>query len=390
MTCRPPQSTEDVQIAWAVIDGRVRHISEFDRIPWGKRPPAHCEACEHPLVFRLGAVRRHHFAHRGPSRCALTTGEGAAHYNTKRFLAARLDGAARLYVLEPCDEGCGKGDPREIAAGWNEVAVERLVHPVRPDIVLLRDGVPIAAVEVRFTHAVSEGKAEALASLGIPWVEVGAGLESWEGTPWSPALPLPFLEYSPRTTWVCPQHEEEPPAAAAPPIRAWVRPSPVPEPPLLSSLEEWRVRIVDVYPVTGTRTRRLFWMLLEARDGDASEVLLVDDRKESALERVRCAGNLERAARELHRRFQQTLRYWKLHHGAIYDSPMNWVAPADLFRNSRTEHYLPELYPPRYVRSPAGVWSPRPSHEALLWEVRPAAPPPPHPLELQEDLFGCL
>lgn len=363
----------------------MRHISEFGRIPWGQRPVARCEACDQPLVFRLGAVRRHHFAHHASSRCALTTGEGAAHYNTKRFLAASLGEATRLFVSEPCEAGCGRADPREIARGWDEVAVERLVHPVRPDIVLLRDGMPVAAVEVRFTHAVSESKAEALASLGIPWVEVGAGLESAQDPPWHPALPLPFLEYSPRTPWVCPRDEEEPPA---PPVRAWVPRSRTPEPRLLTELLEWRVRIVDVYPMTGPRTRRLFWMLLEARDGEVREVLLADDRKESVLHRERCTGDIERVARKLHGHFQQTLRYWQRHHGAIYDSPMNWVLPADLFRNTRTEYYLPELYPPRYARSPEGAWSLRPGHESLRWEVSQAPPPVPIPEELQEDLFG--
>lgn len=385
--CTRRSPGEGVQIAWAVVGGHVRHISEFNRIPWGQRPEARCEACEQPLTFRLGPVRRHHFAHRGSSECVLTTGEGAAHYNTKRFLAAHLAGATRLYVVEPCDEGCGREDPREIAADWDEVAVERLVHPIRPDILLLRRGMPIAAVEVRFTHGVSDAKAEVLAALGIPWVEVEAGLEGRQDPPWSPALPLPFLQYGPREPWTCPRHEEEPVAAPPPPAGQWVRTAP-PEPPLLTGLVEWRVRIVDVYPMTGPRTRRLFWMLLEARDGEVRDVLLTDDRKESVLHRERCAEDIEQAARKLHAKFQQMLRYWQRHHGAIYDSPMKWALAEDLFRNTRTEYYLPELYPPRYIRSAEGIWCMRPGVEFLRWEVSQASPPAPTPEELQEDLFG--
>jgi hypothetical protein len=335
----------------------------------------------------MGTIRQHHFAHRGSSQCALTTGEGAAHYNTKRFLAASLAGASRLYVVEPCDAGCGKDDPRELATGWDEVAVERLVHPVRPDILLLRAGVPLAAVEVHFTHAVSDAKAETLAKLGIPWVEVEAGLESWQDPTWSPALPIPYLRYSPHEPWTCPRDDAEEELSVAPALPTWARTPPA-EPPLLSSIEEWRVRIVDVYPVTGPRTRRLFWMLLDEREGGVREVLLTDDRKQSVLRSARCPGDVEHAARELHEHFQQTLRYWRRHHGAIYDTPTNWVRPADLFRTSRTEYYLPELYPPRYVRSAEGAWSLRPGRESLRWEVGQTPPPTPCHAEVQEDLFG--
>jgi hypothetical protein len=89
--------------------------------------------------------------------------------------------------------------------GWGRVEVEMSVGRRRPDVVLYRGDVPVAAIEVRATHAVDVEKCVDLEHLGLPWLEVEANEELYTGEePWSPAEPLVFFECSPTLPpWTC-------------------------------------------------------------------------------------------------------------------------------------------------------------------------------------------
>ena len=51
-------------LAWVIVDGRPRHVSDFAGLAPRRRPAAFCHTCGERLVLKLGDVRRHHAAHR--------------------------------------------------------------------------------------------------------------------------------------------------------------------------------------------------------------------------------------------------------------------------------------------------------------------------------------
>ena len=146
-----------------------------------------CPGCHTPLILRTGAVRARHFAHKSHGFCSPET---ALHQGVKNRLAQILAksrtgtrrGAPRILVRcsgNPLDHGPGS-EWKCPGAAWfsladlayDEVAVERTTTDgLRPDILLLLQGKPVLAIEVRVSHAVDAGKAE---KLSCPWVELDA------------------------------------------------------------------------------------------------------------------------------------------------------------------------------------------------------------------------
>ena len=172
-------------LAWVIVDGVPRHVSEFADLSPRRRPRAHCPQCGRQLTLKLGSVRCHHAAHHPGQECAATRPETALHINTKLALASTLRAAAGpdsvLSILRRCAgaasdaDTCYKTLKREWLHGWNEVVVEQRVSDARrPDIVLRQSGRAIGAIEIVVTHAVSHEMARALDELGVPWIEVRA------------------------------------------------------------------------------------------------------------------------------------------------------------------------------------------------------------------------
>src|SRR5207245_6812110 len=93
------------------------------------------------------------------------------------------------------------------AEAWNDV---RLEHDVgerrRPDIVLMRDRGPTAAIEVLVSSRVVPEKAAALARLGVPWIEVQADATLADPDGWTPAVPLAVVRTSIDGEWRCAVH----------------------------------------------------------------------------------------------------------------------------------------------------------------------------------------
>ena len=74
---------------------------------------------------------------------------------------------------------------------WDRVEVERAIGSRRPDIVLLRDGVLVGAVEVLVSNPISVEKAADFARDSVPWIEVQASPFIYSGqSPWSVSDPL--------------------------------------------------------------------------------------------------------------------------------------------------------------------------------------------------------
>src|SRR5262245_27506266 len=95
--------TSSVLIAWAIVGGKRRHISDCADLPLHTRPQAHCEVCEHKLTMKIGHKNAPHYAHQPDTVCVLTAPETALHYNSKSYLASQLEGQGRLFVIQKCE-----------------------------------------------------------------------------------------------------------------------------------------------------------------------------------------------------------------------------------------------------------------------------------------------
>lgn len=80
--------------------------------------------------------------------------------------------------------------------------VERGLESRRPDIVLLKGGQVVGAVEVFVTHQVAAGKAADLCDRGIPWSEIKA-TPAFYGQNWTMEQPLAVFRSEPVAGWRC-------------------------------------------------------------------------------------------------------------------------------------------------------------------------------------------
>lgn len=301
-------------LVWVLIDGRARHVSTFAGVPPRERPEARCPECGSVVTLKLGRTRRHHAAHAPHSVCAATHPETALHLDCKLALAAALNRAldrARatdttaagptLSVVRRCAgpaigplETCNATTVAILAEQWDAVDVERRVSgDVRPDVVLLHRGVPVAAMEIVVTHAVSTEKAYALDALGIPWVEIDGveALTSIDG--WRLDEPLDVRAEGGRPPWRCAEHRA----------------------PLVGA------RVVDVYHAGGRRERYIY--RISASDVDGRRLRLQCGTREVAVISI---GERSAARADVRIAFEDDLRRLAGDEGSFTDSPMRWAA----------------------------------------------------------------
>lgn len=350
----------DVRLAWAFVAGSLAHISEFRGVPRGSRPRAECEVCGNQLTLRLGDQRAHHFAHRAGVDCSLNEAESARHYNTKQLLAAKLRATDELSVVTECSSSagyvrCNRSLTALAAEGWDDVRVERVINPVRPDITLEKAGAPILAIEIHATHLVSHTKAGRLAELGIPWVEVEAG-----GTcdAWEPGTPLPAirqeLELAPK---FCSDHSEPVESRPVhPPVPRVGRSSRVSSSASSDSHgERWRFRVVDCYPAHGPRVRKVFSVYCSDPKSNSIRLRLIDDDSDDSF----VIGEFRAAlrSREQLRKMNNLLRHHLKRTFELYDSPRRWEDSFDLPENLATLYRI-DFMPIKYRRDANGAWGP--------------------------------
>ncbi len=148
------ESDKKVRLAWVLVHDELHQVTEFAGLAPRQRPAALCPICREPVTMKLGPDRAHHAAHQDDSECSATHPETALHQNVKFYLAQQLRLVSKLEINEPC-VGSGPNRPdctsrriMEFAIDWDDVQVEYALNPLRPDIVLLVKGKPIAAIEV--------------------------------------------------------------------------------------------------------------------------------------------------------------------------------------------------------------------------------------------------
>ncbi|HEY2851732.1 MAG TPA: competence protein CoiA family protein [Gemmatimonadaceae bacterium] len=311
---------ERLGLAWVLVDGRPRCVSEFAALPPRRRPPASCPQCGRRLTLKLGRIRRHHAAHAPNDRCSATQPETALHLDTKLYLAAQLQSVLAsdptLVIRQRCEgtplESCGAAREERWATGWDEVVVEVGVVAegevrLRPDILLRKNGVAIAAIEVLVSHRVPDEKAEALDSAGLPWIEVHAGAELIEGDrAWRAHRALPIARLGLRgttsRTWRCDEH-------------------------LRRSRRLRAARVVDIYREGGVRDRVIYRLDEQVVEGVVTALVLSRDGREVASRPCDKKPSAQREAwRALRIAFTDHVRGMLGDGEAFADSPMRWAS----------------------------------------------------------------
>ncbi|NRD66929.1 hypothetical protein HRD49_34805, partial [Corallococcus exiguus] len=172
------------------------------------------EDCGQPLEPVAGFVRvgsipvRAFFRHqRGTAKqrpCWGAKGEGGLHFAAKIHLRAQLqelcEKGGALVVEQPCLR-CAAGISHEaiLTEPDDVIRIEHWLDPrrtLKPDVVLLRAGVPLLSFEVRAAHPCSPKKIGALTVAGAQMVEVDAWtlLGTETGPAWRFSSPLPLKQ----------------------------------------------------------------------------------------------------------------------------------------------------------------------------------------------------
>lgn len=357
------QADSQQSLVWVLVDGRPRHVSDFASLPPGRRPAARCPECGKVVTLKLGRALRHHAAHRASQVCGATHPETALHLNCKLALAAALvdaaGPAATLSIIRRCG-GSPLGEPERciettewvLADAWDRIEVEaRLADDRRPDLLLLRGGVPVAAIEIVVSNPVSPEKASALDALRVPWVEIAASERRTSASVWRLDESLRVVREGGLPAWRCGVHESR--------LRA--------------------VRVVDIYHRNGKRDR-LIYRISEV-DHDGGGLRLQRGTREVAIVSASDAPSGQERRAAIRAAFTADVERVTGDDGSFADSPMRWatgdaaeniVEGALLDRVGRDPTPLATTFPRRWFFGPAnGEWFLPREMRGVRWDRAP-------------------
>lgn len=203
--------------------------------------------------------------------------------------------------------------------------MESAIPSVRADVMLFREGVEVAAVEVYAHHTVDAEKGAKYRRLGLPWIEVPArGVISDAGIGWSVDKPLPVLQDSRAEdgVWRCPRHEGL--------YRGMLEHQ-------RSGVHRMAGRVVHIYRADGGRSRgemrvraTAVYMMERREEGELAEAWLERDDTEGRIGFPVRTSDRDEARRSLHVQFAGWVRWMRENQGATVDSPMRWAPPRTL------------------------------------------------------------
>src|SRR5690606_25549611 len=110
---------------------------------------------------------------------------------------------------ERSGERCPPAPIEALEVRWDEIRLEQALPSLRTDLLLLREGTPVLALEVYASHSVDEVKATKYRSLRLPWLEIPADRVAPSGrTGWIREDPIPVIGDSTLhpDAWRCPHH----------------------------------------------------------------------------------------------------------------------------------------------------------------------------------------
>jgi hypothetical protein len=378
-------ASSDLALSWVLVDAVARPVSDFAALAPGRRPSAVCPHCGERVILKLGRVRRHHAAHRPGADCLATRPESALHLDCKFALGAALReaaGAGSLLVIRQICAGsarerCDRESRTEWLRDWNEVRVEhRLDNARRPDLLVLRDGTPIGAIEIVVSNQMAAEKAEALAAAGVPWIEVDADPGRRGPNDWNIGEPLEIRRLNETRPWRCGAHAGEIAFRARAPMQ--VR-EPPPDQCARSTILR-AARVVDVYHPSGGR-ERFIYSIHEELTQAADPVYVL---RRGTLEIAR--ADADEALRPA---FREDVNRLRRDDDVFADSPMQWaeggaaefiVHEAIFDRRPPDPTVLATTYPRRWFYSPNGRrWFLPDDMRDVCWDREPGDPFAPHP-----------
>jgi hypothetical protein len=344
-----------VRLEWVLYAERLRHVGSFVDIPIRDRPAVQCPECGRRVTLKLGGSRRHHAAHRPGDQCAAAHPESALHINVKCHIAAVLEGAiggalpllAKRFCsgtnaawntesgkVGPGDglhSDCAESLDRVWVTSWDAVRLESGVGDgaVRrvPDVILEKNGVAVAAIEVLVSHAVDADKAQALASSGVPWIEVRATAALCNDPGWSIDQALPIHRASFDGNWLCDRHQLTYDIAADGQRLRQLREAQAPRYARVVTA----ARIVDVYRRGGWSERLVYEVEESTQDEELKTISL---RRSGTLiasfvaEGESAAAFRARAAPLVKRAYDADVAELRRQRGVQTDSPMRWAKGA--------------------------------------------------------------
>lgn len=167
-----------VKLRFALLEGLIVNINKWDYLRDSKERPKGliCPECEQPVTARLSREFKiqDHYAHHSDSKCPLTeAGETAYHLNAKLYFAKKLQERSRATLAFSCML-CHNWYSHFEIARYDQVEPELKIGNRRPDISCLLHTMPVGAVEVWYSNAVTVDKKRDLEKRGIPWFEIPA------------------------------------------------------------------------------------------------------------------------------------------------------------------------------------------------------------------------
>lgn len=276
---------------WVLVDEKLRIVSDFSNLLPGQRPPALCPLCRTQVIFKLGSVRVHHYAHSPDIICAATQPETALHLNAKYNLNSKLLQTQSIAIINNCVNNCG-GFARTIwLRDWDEVRVEHTLSSFRPDITLLSKGQTIGAIEILVSHLVTKEKEAFFTENNIPCLEVKAS-EVYDGLgfKWTPEKPLPFYRQFPSPEpWIC---EDCLRIMEIQKLASSVQKSGQPKPLIFGKTTPFvqtpnpvskdvivETKLVDIYWPSGKKYREMYYLKKQIVNGKCLQVKLEADKK---------------------------------------------------------------------------------------------------------------
>lgn len=370
--------SEETKPRWVIVDGVLRLVSEFADPKLGKRPQAFCPVCSTAAILKLGEQRVHHYAHKPDIICAATNPETALHLNVKYYLYEQLQRVNMILIEERCARGCGKVRETIWLKDWDTVNVEHNLGSIRPDVVLLKAGKPLGALEVLVSHRVSKEKASYLDQNNIPGLELLAGEEFYVGDDrWTPDRPLPFHRLFPSLpAWVCDECQEnqrkrENQARLAEEQAIYKK---------NNHTQAIEARLVDFYFKTGKKYREVFYLSEMVVDGKRENVW-VSNRKWKVIFRDEPAS--DSSLEKLHQAVENDLAEQAMN-GTIVDIYTDWqpwipgrkIAPQNFTQypyrfqwDEDKEEWIKVIHQPRWEALPEIQQHPKlaPTYQTPSW-----------------------